>query len=1124
MKFCGECGTSLIGAPSPTPTVPPVRETPTEERRLVSVLFADLVAFTTLSESRDPEEVRDLLSRYFDTCRRIVERYGGVVEKFIGDAVMAVWGSPIATEDDAERAVRAAMEVVDAVTAFGLEVGLPELQARAGVLTGEAAVNVGAESEGMVLGDMVNTASRIQSTAKPGQVLVGDATRRATASTFLFEDVGAHEMKGKSEPQQLWRPTRLLNRDASTGLEPPFVGRERELRLVKETLHASADERRAHLVSAIGPAGIGKSRLSIELERYVEGLAEDLYWHRGRCPSYGDGLTYWALVEMVKWRCGIAEEESGEPAGHKLRTSLAEIVPDPEERDWIEPRLARLLSLEDTGSIERDELFHAWRLFFERMADISPTILVFEDLQWADSGLLDFIEYLLEWSRNSRLLVLTLARPELMERRPNWAAGQRNVVSLYLEPLGDAAMSALLAGLVPGLPVDISSQILARAQGVPLYAVETVRMLLDQDLLQEEGGVYRPTGPIEDLEVPETLQALIAARLDGLSPEERQLVLDASVLGKSFFPGAVAAVGGRDNAEADRILEGLARKEIVRLETDPQSPERGQFTFLQDLMRQVAYGTIGRRDRKDKHLSAATFMRDTWRGDQDEIVEVVASHLLQAFELDPSAEDAAAIREAAIDMLRKAGDRASSLGATREAQTYYERAAALWASASARIPLLELAGEMALAGGRLDEAKILLRDAYEGCLAQNDLRGAARAAAQLGEAELLEGGLDEAIERMDRMFATFDGERSEEFAELAAQLGRLHYFTGNLEASSARLETALAIAEPMGYVEVVAQALNTKGIVAIDRLRPQESVALTGHALDLAVEHGLTGAALRAYNNHAENLYLLDRYDASVVAYEEGIALARRVGNHLWVDLLTRELPAVLFLRGGWQEALDRMEELSLEGRALGDNIGSVVAVPAILTHRGDLDGASKMLDAYARYELSRDSQDRSAWLAGRAAVMNGRGEHAEAYDAAMAAIETSPARIAIMVKVGAFEAIEAAAAVADAGRVRQVVDIVAGPGAGMVSPLMAALEGYGLARAASLTGDREAGSVYETAAERFRAVGMPFWLGATLARHADWLIERGEPRDAAPLLAEARSIFGDLGATVWLDRVDALG
>src|SRR5712692_7626642 len=683
-RFCSECGTPLgdtaleLNAAPAAATV----EAPVAERRLVSVLFADLVGFTTLSESRDSEEVREIQSRYFASCRRLIELYGGTVEKFIGDAVMAVWGTPTATEDDAERAVRAALDLVAAVSALGQEVGAEELRARAGVLTGEAAVTIGAEGEGMVAGDLVNTASRVQSAAQPGQVFVGESTRRATEPAIVYEEAGTFELKGKEGLTPLWKALRVVSGVRGTlksqGLEAPFVGRDRELRQIKDLFHTCAEEKRAQLVSVTGIAGIGKSRLSWEFYKYFDGLAQLVYWHRGRCLAYGEGVTYWALADMVRWRCRIAEEEQPDSALAKLRSALEEHILDPDERRFVEPRLAHLLGLGEHESHDRQDLFAAWRLFFERLAETYPTVLAFEDMQWADASLLDFVEYLLEWSRNCPLYVVTLARPELLERRPTWGAGQRSFTSLYLEPLSQEAMEELLTGLVPGLPDTLRDRILARAEGVPLYAVETVRMLLDRGLLVREGPAYRLTGPVEALEVPETLHALIAARLDGLTVEERRLLQDAAVLGKTFTREALAALAGAET-EIEPLLTALVRKEVLGVQADPRSPEHGQYGFLQDLVRHVAYETLSRRERRARHLAAAAHLSAAFAADEDEVVEVIASHYLAAHEAVPDADDAAEIRGKAQAMLARAGERAASLAAAAEARRYFEQAAELTA-------------------------------------------------------------------------------------------------------------------------------------------------------------------------------------------------------------------------------------------------------------------------------------------------------------------------------------------------------------------------------------------------------------------------------------------------------------
>src|SRR6266542_2596601 len=790
MKFCGECGSSLTGAPAVSPdaapaTAPSVPVVAPTERRLVSVLFADLVGFTTLSESRDSEEVRELLTRYFDTCSQLISRYGGTVEKFIGDAVMAVWGTPVANEDDAERAVRAALDLVGAVETLSAEIQAAELKARAGVLTGEATVNLQASGEGMVAGDLVNTASRIQSVAEPGSVFVGETTRRATEVAIAYEDSGTHELKGKAEPVHLWQALRVTAGRGglmkSEGLEPPFVGRDRELKLVKDLFHACVDEGRATVVQVTGIAGIGKSRLAWEFFKYMDGLTNVFMWHRGRCLAYGEGVTYWALAEMVRGRADILEGEDRASASAKLREAEERYVPDPEDRRFVEPRLAHLIGLQERTAPDKTDLFAGWRLFFERLAEQLPVLMVFEDLQWADPSLLEFLDYLLEWSRGFPIFVMTLSRPGT--DRTSLAA-RRNATSIYLEPLSGQAMEQLLTALVPGLPAELTRKIIDRAEGVPLYAVETVRMLLDRGLLVEDGPVYRVTGPIEDLEVPETLQALIAARLDGLSHEERRLVQDASILGKTFTRAAAPALSGLGEAELGPLLASLVAKEVLSIQADPRSPERGQYGFLQDLGRRVAYETISKKERKTKHLRIATYLETASGYEEDEIVEVVASHYQEAYRAAPDAPDALDIKVKARDMLVRAGEHAASLAANEEAQRYYEQAADLTDDPAEQAKLFERAGVMASVGGRTDEATARYEQAIALFEAEGRTHPAARVSARLGEVEQQKGQLDQAIERMEAAFAVLAIETPDpDLASLAAELGRLLFFAGRSEAA-----------------------------------------------------------------------------------------------------------------------------------------------------------------------------------------------------------------------------------------------------------------------------------------------------------------------------------------------------
>ena len=367
-RFCRRCGATLFeAAPAPSATAPVLtasRES-AAERRVCSVLFCDVVGFTPLSESRDPEAVRELLSQYFAVARTVIGRYGGVVEKFIGDAVMAVWGTPVATEGDAERAVRAALDLVAAVAELGSESGLPGLAARAGVVTGEVAVNLRAVGEGMVAGDAVNTASRVQAAAEPGSVLVDLPTQRLTSSAIAFADSGEHTLKGKAGPQRLWRAVRVLSAVGGSqrvdGLEAPLTGRDAELRTIKDLFHAAADRRVPRLVLVSGPAGVGKSRLGWEFEKYADGLKAEVWWHRGRCLSYGEGVAFWALAQIVRQRLGIAEEDPPEAAAAKLAAGLDRFVPDPAEHAYAGLRLSRLLGVSFAGesgeALSREELF-----------------------------------------------------------------------------------------------------------------------------------------------------------------------------------------------------------------------------------------------------------------------------------------------------------------------------------------------------------------------------------------------------------------------------------------------------------------------------------------------------------------------------------------------------------------------------------------------------------------------------------------------------------------------------------------------------------------------------------------------------------------------------------------------
>jgi class 3 adenylate cyclase/tetratricopeptide (TPR) repeat protein len=1126
-RFCGECGAVLDAAAPAAPAAAPAppaaaREPAPAERRLVSVLFADLVGFTALSERRDAEEVRELLSRYFDTARRLIELYGGTVEKFIGDAVMAVWGTPTATEDDAERAVRAALDLVAAVSALGQEVGAEELRARAGVLTGEAAVTIGAEGQGMVAGDLVNTASRVQSAAEPGQVYVGESTRRATEQGIVFEEAGSFELKGKEGMIPLWRALRVVSgvRGSlkSQGLEAPFVGRDRELRQIKDLFHTCADEGKAHLVSVTGIAGIGKSRLAWEFYKYFDGLAQTIYWHRGRCLAYGEGVTYWALADMVRMRCRIAEDESPVPALEKLRATLDEHLLDAEERQFVEPRVAQLLGLGEHEGRDRQDLFAAWRLFFERLADVYPTVLAFEDMQWADASLLDFVEYLLDWSRNSGIYVITLARPELLERRPNWGAGQRNFSSLYLEPLSEGAMEELLGGLVPGLPARLREQILARAEGVPLYAVETVRMLLDRGALVQDGAVYAPAGEIESLEVPETLHALIAARLDGLSADERRMLQDAAVLGKTFTADGVAALTGLDRAELDPLLGALVRKEVLGLQADPRSPEHGQYGFLQDLVRHVAYETLSRRERRARHLAAAEYLTASLA--EEEVAEVVASHLSEAYRLDPEADDAGAIKERAREALSRAGERAASLGASAEARHYFEQAAELTDEPGARAASLARAGETALLAGEREQAAGLFEQAAALYTNEGDTHAAARVTSWLALVDTQTGRVEEAVGRMEQAYEVISTDPPDaDLALLLLRLGSSHWFAGRPEQAAEWIERGLDLAESLDLPEMLVRGWMTKAMIVGPR-RPEEARILLESALRLALDHEFTSHAGVTSANLSDLCFQRDRYVDSLGYLAQSIELARRIGNRASEWFCVAETSYALSMLGRWQEALAHVGELPEERLGAESTLQSVLS-SAVLIHlyRGEADRAQQLLARFDEVGRSSDVQAVGAYACASAAVLLAGGRHRDALAEAERAFgaRDSLGIAAQDVKHGFWFALEAALALGQQARAEELLATVDDLPPGLRPPFLDATARRFRARLAGDAPEADAG--YAAAAAGMRALELPFHLAVVELEHAEWLAAQGREGEAEPLLAEAREIFEQLEATPWLER-----
>ena len=1145
-RFCGDCG-SALGAEAGSPAADEGGQTPSRlhgsdaERRLVSVLFTDLVGFTPLSESRDAEEVRDLLSRYFEAARQIVERYGGSIEKFIGDAVMAVWGSPVAREDDAERAVRAGLDLVAAVGALGVDEEVAGLAARGGVATGEAAVNRASEHEGMVIGDLVNTAARVQSAASPGHVFVTDATKHATEAALAYDDAGTHELKGKTEPLHLYQALRVVagrgGAMRAAGIEAPFVGRARELRLLKDLFHSSADGGVSHLLAVTGIGGIGKSRLGWEFEKYLDGLADDVYWHRGRCIPYGEGVAYWALAEMLRSRTGIAEEEPPDSTLTKLRSWLADWCADTDERRWLETQLGQLLGLGDRDGAAREELFSAWRRFFELLTERGPVVLVFEDLQWADGGLLDFIDELLVRAGDRPLYVVALARPEIAERRPGWGSGRTGWTSITLGPLADEDIDRLLRGAVPGMPDTLVDRIRERAEGIPLYAVETLRMLLDRGVLvrTSDGAELAPGAEAADLAVPETLQALIGARLDGLPEDERSLLQHASVLGKTFAPQTLAAITGLPEDLLQPMLEDLVRKELLTMIVDVASPDRGQFGFLQSIVQRVIYDTVSRRDRKVRHLAIARHLETTWAGDEDDVAEVVAAHYVEAYESAPTDPDAAEIRASARVALERAGRRALSLAATMEAAGYFDRAAALADDELERTRLSELAAEAIHIRGDLEASIVRLDAVIEAYERLGRPLDAARARARVGEAYWGLGRLEEGLARMEHAYDELAGHTGPDVAALAGQLGRFRYFAAGDAASLDRalepIERALALAEAGPYPGILSDALNTKALILGSLLRPAEGTALLKASLEIALAGDATTAAVRAYTNLSNDSWQLDRVAEGHVYGEAGMALAERAGmaGHWW--FLLHHRVAYLTWTGRWDEVArwwDYFQEHRDDPAAEpGRDLLASVWIQVHGLGRGHLDETNDLEEQIRHLEGSDDFQVRAFADAELAMIENSRGRHAEAIEYADRVLghDAALGTRHWIYKLAAEEALRAAAALGDLERGDRILAKLRTIPDGIATPIIGTIiTAFGALLDAQRPGAPDAiDRAFREGAAGYRDREAVFRAARVQLDHAEWLESIGRTEAAGAVAEEAARVFRDLKAAPWLARAETL-
>jgi class 3 adenylate cyclase/tetratricopeptide (TPR) repeat protein len=905
-RFCASCGAAAPDGPAAAPrTADPA---PQSERRVSSVLFADLVGFTPLAESRDPEEVRELLSGYFDRCRDVVARYGGTVEKFIGDAVVAVWGVPVAHEDDAERAVRAGLDLVEAVTDFGERTVGAVLAMRVGVVTGEVAVTLGADREGMVAGDAVNTAARVQAKAAPGAVWVDEQTRALTAAAIGYEPVGAHELKGKSEAVTLFRATAVMGVVGGVGrdfgVEAPLVGRRRELTLVKEVFQAAAEDGRGRLLVVTGGPGVGKTRLGWELQKYIDGLTATVWLHWGRCAAYGDGVAFSALSAAVRRRIGAGDDAPAAEQRERLMTQLDEVVHDAAERDWLAPRLAVLLGGEDTYT--HDDLFAAWLTWFERISrGGDPVLWIIDDAHRADDALLDFVEHLAASARFPMLVVL-LARQELLDRRPRLAASRRGTV-IGLEGLTEAPMGELFDALVVGLPPRVRAELVEGSEGVPLYAVETVRALLDRGLVIEDGGARRLAPGVDaarlaDMGAPTSLQMLIASRLDALPAALRELVQYASVLGAAFSLEGLAAVSGRTAQEVAAAAQELAARDLVKRVADRFSPDYGKYAFEQAMVRQVAYRTQSRQARLNRHLAAARYLEGQAET-AGELLPVVAQHLSDARTLLPDGDRRAArLTEDLVRWLERSGQRASSLGAADEAMTFYAQAMEHAGASRHRARLAVLAGRAALDAGHTDRGLALAS-----VVADSDpLEMRARAATIRADALRRLGRPEEAWKELEPFLGTVDDLSAASASILLRFSSRAYAELGDTAGGRPLAEQALLKAEESGDPALIGWALNDVSALYYFTGQRRLGVVILDGAIEYCEAHHAVSPLMATLINRAVGTTAFDVREA-VRFYERALDHGRLASDAWSAQLTGVALQMAYVINGRWDE--DRIAE-----------------------------------------------------------------------------------------------------------------------------------------------------------------------------------------------------------------------
>ncbi|HJR19417.1 MAG TPA: AAA family ATPase [Actinomycetota bacterium] len=1131
-KFCAECGSALTGSPS----------LGRKERKYATALFADLVGSTSLAEQQDPEIVQSVVSRTFDRLSQEIERYGGVLEKFMGDAVLALFGVPTSHDDDPERAVRAALEMLAVLSelnhGFAAE-GKPVLAMRVGIEAGEALVDlerVAGARDRMITGDSVNVAARLQSAADPGTIVVGPNAYAATKETLEYRPLEPLTLKGKAEPVPAFEAIRLKARARGErpplGLESRLIGRDEEFSLLSSTFHRAQSEGRPALVTVLGPAGVGKSRLALEFHRHLDRSPERVYWRRGRCLAYGN-LSYSALAEAVKAQCDILEDDPPPVVDEKAAQAVEMLFGD----RALSPHIQALVGGASGKELGREELFEAWRRFLERMAARYPLALVLEDIHWADEGLLDFVDHLTDWAQGP-ILILTMARPDLLERRPSWGGGKRNYAAIYLDPLTPDETGAMLDDLLEtALPDELKSVVVERSEGNPLFSEEIVRMFIDRGVLRRDKGGWEVAAPIVAVDVPRSIHALIATRLDSLPADEKVTVQDASVAGRVFWLGSVANLSGRSRDDARTVLGRLRIKEIVITRDPPVFSNESEFAFRHALIRDVAYDSLPKALRADKHVMVAEWAEQQAGERREEIAELLATHYTEALryldELGETNGRRSGVVTGAFRWARAAGDRAHRLGQSKEATRWFRTAMELAEAAEAsRAELASLHESMAEAQWGIESYEGLVGDLQSALDLYCDLgmeRDAGRVESRIGLLAFYAGRDEDVLPMMRTALSRLEplGDTAE-LARALDQIGTYWWRRGNLEEAEKVLRRSLEISARVGDRVTQGHSLQSLGIVENNKGNVAEGLRLVEEAYELAEDVGDVALRLRVANNLPALLADQEHgVERAIPILREGLELARRTNHTAEIGWLIGTLGDFMWQVGNIAESISLLEESVPYARAVGEAalVGHRLQ-GAALSHitAGNVEEAERAWEEAEPVMLQNPEPQALRWVPIlRAWIRLARGEREGAATELAGAVEEylAPGKAFDEMPSGAVTLLELVRTLVHLGRTTEAVRYVELFGSTSLNKdryrLMADW-GRALVKSDPSEAKQELESVIERLRKHERRVDIARCM-IDVAR-----VQRRFGEDPGHTLARARQILEECGAKLFFVELEAIG